>query len=392
MRCRHAPKRRASAWAGVALGLVLLIVSACDSTPPPAVTEMPSPPAATGTPAALTANVYLPHVAAGDGSDGNRPNATATPLPATLVPATLVPTSTAGATATPTATPTPEPCLDPGPPPPENAPPLVGLHASADPVITWQERCTFIELRPSIVKVQSFHPPQDIARLAATQPQARWVVRVFLEFGGRAITPDEFVAFTLSDTRRTLDVLAGRDVVVELHNEPNLVAEGWQAAWQDGAGFQAWYLDVLAQYRAALPGVRFLFPAASPGGDIAGVRTDHVPFLEANRAAIEASDGLAVHLYWAANAPIEDALATLDDLIARFPEMPLWITEASYNKGGIDDRQRAQSYLTFIEALRQRPAVQGVTFFVASAQDPTFAPETWVGKQIAPLVGARGGE
>ena len=88
------------------------------------------------------------------------------------------------------------------------------------------ERCTFLELRPSLVKVQSFHPPSDIAKLAASQPQARWIVRSFLEFGGRAISPDEFVN-SLSDTQRSLDVLRGRDVVVELHNEPNLYAEGW---------------------------------------------------------------------------------------------------------------------------------------------------------------------
>ena len=66
---------------------------------------------------------------------------------------------------------------------------------------------------------------------------------------------------------------------------------------------------------------------------------------------------------------MHDALATLDDIIARFPGTPIWITESSYNKGGIDDEQRAREYVAFIEALKQRPAVQGVTFFVASAQD-----------------------
>jgi hypothetical protein len=149
---------------------------------------------------------------------------------------------------------------------------------------------------------------------------------------------------------------------------------------------------VLARYRTALPGVRFLFPAVSPGAAIDGLRQEHVSFLEQNRAAIEASDGLAVHVYWSAVSPQEDALATLDDIIGRFPDTMIWITESSYNKGGIDDQQRAQEYLTFIDALKLRSNVQGITFFVASAQNPTFEPETWIGKTIAPRVGNRVGD
>lgn len=379
---------RIKAGLGIILAVAVVLFAGCngDEVDPTATRPLPPTPA---TPALATTRtpvtvfmpierIYLPLVVIGPPLPVPTPTATPTSQP-------IRPTSTP----TVTPTPTPEPCIDPGAPPPESAPPFVGLHASADPVITWQERCTFLELRPSLVKVQSFHPPSDIAKLAASQPQARWIVRSFLEFGGRAISPDEFVEFTLSDTQRSLDVLRGRDVVVELHNEPNLYAEGLGSAWQDGAGFQTWYLDVLAQYRAALPDTRFLFPAVSPGATVDGVRLDHVTFLEQNRAAIAASDGLGVHLYWSATAPMHDALATLDDIIARFPGTPIWITESSYNKGGIDDEQRAREYVAFIEALKQRPAVQGVTFFVASAQDPTFAPETWVGKRIAPLVGAR---
>lgn len=380
--------RTKAGW-GVILTAFVLMLAGCNGDDIDPTATLPLPPAL-GTPSAstthtplatftITDRTYLPLVVFDPAAPTPTPVATATPQPIRPTP-----------TQAPTPTPTPEPCIDPGQPPPESAPPFVGLHASADPEITWQERCTFLELRPSIIKVQSFHPPTDIAKLAASQPQARWIVRSFLEFGGRAITPDEFVEFTLSDTQRSLDVLHGRDVVVELHNEPNLYAEGLGSAWQDGAGFQTWYLDVLAQYRAALPGVRFIFPAMSPGASVAGVRLDHVTFLEQNRAAIAASDGLGVHLYWAANAPVQDALDTLDDIIARYPGTPIWITESSYNKDGIGDEQRAREYIAFIEALKQRPAVQGITFFVASAQDPTFAPETWVGKRIAPLVGARG--
>lgn len=70
------------------------------------------------------------------------------------------------------------------------------------------------------------------------------------------------------------------------------------------------------------------------------------------------------------------ALAVLDDAIARFRGKLIGITEARYNRGRIDDADRAAQYLSFINQLRLRPAVQGVTFFVASASNPQFADET----------------
>ena len=331
---------------------------------------------------------------------------TATPIPFIPTPTPIPPTPTSPpwptplpswstatpspipATPTPTPTPVP-PCLTPLASPPEVAPPYIGLHASADPIISNLERCTFVELRPSVIKIMSFHPPPDIVLLRDAQPEAQWIVRAFLEFGGRNISADDFVRFTLSDTERTLALLSGRPVVVELHNEPNLVAEGYQSTWQDGTEFAAWWLQLLAQYRTALPNTRFIYPGLSPGHDIDGVRTSQIQFLEQSRAAIDAADGLGVHLYWGRGGSMGDALATLDEVIGRFPNTPIWITEASYNADGISDQQRAAEYLAFANALKARPAVQGVTFFVASASNPAFAPETWVGKEIAKIMGER---
>ncbi len=235
----------------------------------------------------------------------------------------------------------------------------------------------------------TFHPPSDIAPLAGSQPQARWIVRAFLEFGGRNVSAANFVEWTLGDMVRTVNVLSGRDITIELHNEPNLVAEGWQTTWADGAAFADWWLQVLAQYRAALPGARYLYPGLSPGGDVGGVRRDHFAFLEESRAAVEAADGLGLHLYWAGAYPMSQALGVLDETIARFPNKPIWITEASYNAGGIGDEERARQYLTFFNELRGRPTVQGVTFFVASASNGEFSAETWVGRGIAKILGNR---
>jgi hypothetical protein len=288
------------------------------------------------------------------------------------------------------------PVLDPtsppeavNPDPPALGRARIGLHAAADPGISDAELAEFAALRPGVIKVLSFHDPDGVRKLAAAHPDATWVVRAFLDFGGRNITPGQFVQFTLSDVRRTLDILQGRDVVVELHNEPNIAPEGLGAAWSDGRSFASWWLELLRLYRVELPRMRFIYPGLSPGSDVRGFKEDHVRFVEDSRAAVEAADGLAVHLYWSNVYPMESALAVLDDYISRFRYRPIWVTEASNNKSGVTPYHKGLQYLKFWEALQERPLVHGVTYFVASALNPEFAEEVWVGRGIGAVVGRR---
>ncbi len=266
---------------------------------------------------------------------------------------------------------------------------LIGLHASADPGISDAEIGEFHEMRPGIIKVLSFHDPAAISKLAANEPNAKWVVRAFLDFGGRNITPAQFLNDTLSDVQRTLNLLQGKDVVIELHNEPNLQVEGLHSSWADGAGFNKWWLELLRLYRNALPGRRFIFPGLSPGHSVSNVKQDHIFFIESCREAVDAADGLAVHIYWSNVYPMSTALGVLDDYIARFQFRPMWVTEASNNKDGTSSSRKAHEYLKFWNELQKRPTVQGVTYFVASASNPIFDSEVWLGRGIAAIVGSR---
>lgn len=288
--------------------------------------------------------------------------------------------------------------IDPGEVPnPEPAPlghARIGLHASADPGISDAEVAEFEAMRPGMIKLLSFHDPNGVRKLVKNHPDVSWVVRAFLDFrsgsGPRTISPTQFLNDTINDVRRTLNLIGSdQDVVVELHNEPNLVSEGMGGAWHDGASFAAWFLEVLRLYRQALPGMRFIYPGLSPGHDVSGIKMDHVRFVEASRAAVEAADGLGIHTYWSHVYPMELALGVLDDYIARFRFKPIWITEASNNKGNTSAARKAKQYLDFWQAIQKRPTVRGVTYFVASASDPTFAEEVWVGRGIGGRVGRR---
>lgn len=269
----------------------------------------------------------------------------------------------------------------------------IGLHASATPDISNTEIGEFGALRPGMIKVLSFHDPQAIKKLVTNHPDAAWVVRAFLDFGGRNISPQQFVNDTISDTKRTLDILRGKDVVVELHNEPNLTPEGLNSSWRDGSAFNLWWLEVLGQYRQKLPSVRYIFPGLSPGPSQAGLRQADRPFLEACRPAINAADGLAMHAYWSnPHFPMlghaDSGTQLVDDYIRRFPNKHIWITEASNNLGH-EWHTKTKEYMQFWQEMLKRPSVQGVTFFVASDSTNKFPHEVWLGNGIAAKLGAR---
>ncbi len=288
----------------------------------------------------------------------------------------------------------PEPGDQPNPEPLPVGHALIGLHASADPTITDAEVAEFQAMRPGMIKVLSFHNPDGIQKLANNHPDASWVVRAFLDFrspnGTRNISPNQFFNDTINDVRRTINIIGGgKDVVIELHNEPNLVSEGLSGAWQDGATFAQWWLEVLRIYRQAMPGMRFIYPGLSPGSEVRGLKQDHIQFVEAGRAAVEAADGLGIHTYWSNVYPMSRAIDVLDDYISRFRFKPIWITEASNNKSGTSAGRKATEYLQFWRDIQQRPTVRGVTYFVASASDPNFQEEVWVGRGIGKRIGRR---
>jgi hypothetical protein len=265
----------------------------------------------------------------------------------------------------------------------------IGLHASADPDISDEEIVEFGLFRPSIIKVLSFHDPVALRKLAQNHPDVKWIVRAFLDFGGRSITPQRFFNDTISDMKRTMDVLHDHDVVIELHNEPNILPEGLNSSWANGADFATWWLRLLRLYRYIFPNHRFIYPGLSPGAEVTRFKRDHVRFLEASRAAVEAADGLGVHLYWSAYTPMEEALKVLDDTISRFRNTPIWVTEASNNKSGTIASDKARQYLAFWKELQRRPIVEGVTFFVASAINPDFKDEIFLGRGMSRIIGAR---
>lgn len=276
------------------------------------------------------------------------------------------------------------------PVPPPTGSVQFGLHATADSVVAPTEPQAFSTARIELVKVLSNIAPQSVTALRQAVPNAKWIIRAFLDFGGRRITPQQFVTDTVSDVQRTISTtgLPASQIVIELHNEPNLVAEGLTSSWANGVEFSTWLLTVLALYRSQLPGVTFAFPGLSPGASIVGVRQDHKQFADQAAAAIAACEFLGVHSYWSNIYPMSTTLSETVDWFSKFSK-PMYVTEASNNDGVTAPNQKGLEYITFYNALKSRPLVRGVTYFVASATNPLFAKEVWVGTDIPNVVATR---
>ena len=270
-----------------------------------------------------------------------------------------------------------------------------GVHLSADPPISAEERAALRQIKPELIKVLSFANFDDFSKVVSQHPLASYIIRLYVRFWddgqgvGRVVTPEQFVRWTFDDTKKKIDRLKSAgvtDVMLELHNEPNLTEEGYGASWANGEEFATWGIDVLTRLRAVFPGVRFMYPGLSPGQSVVGVREDSQKFFaDSIQFALECDD-VGVHLYWSKYWPVSKSLLELwyvqnklDD--AGFPGF-IYITESSNNKDGVSDAERGQEYVDFVNLLssmNEAQSVVGVTFFVMSSQHG-YAHETWLDK------------
>jgi hypothetical protein len=152
----------------------------------------------------------------------------------------------------------------------------------------------------------------EVALIVAYEPgQATDAIRRFKGAGVRhfiiraathavpTANPGAFVQQTRPLLSEYAAALGGtRNMMIALHNEPNLVPEGWGAAWHNGAEFAAWFKSVAAAYRTLFAGAKIGFPALSPGKAVPNLRSDEEQFIRESASAINDADWIGVHYYW----------------------------------------------------------------------------------------------
>jgi hypothetical protein len=280
--------------------------------------------------------------------------------------------------------------IAPPPPPAPSAPALLGLHARSDGGdLPEAELAEFREARAGVIKILHMTSERSVARLAAEHPGVPFIIRPYVDFrGGRVVTPCQFWDWTADQLQEVVRAIGPREVWIEVHNEPNLRLEGLFSSWHSPADFARWFMGVVPLIRQHIPQARVLFPGLSPGHPYADRWKAH-DFAAACDSAIQAVDGVAVHAYWNSvmpEYPLETAVAEVEWFARRYSHKPIWVTEASNNKEDTPGNKATQ-YVEFAKRLGWFPNVKGVTYFIASASDPAFANEVWVGRGIGHLVG-----
>lgn len=108
-----------------------------------------------------------------------------------------------------------------------------------------------------------------------------------------------FLEYTLPRLEQYANALGStQGMMIQLHNEPNLVNEGAGLYWHEGGQFATWWQQVAAEYRRRFPGAKLGFPALSPGGSVENVRLDEATFVAQAASAIREADWVGVHYYW----------------------------------------------------------------------------------------------
>ena len=232
---------------------------------------------------------------------------------------------------------------------------LVGVHGP-NRAFDEQDYARIAEGEMRTVKMMGYHPPVAYDRLRRSLPDLRFYVRLNTPWN-ELPSPAQFVNANAPHLRAL--IAAGVTPWVEIGNEPNLELHPLAETT-----FEEWYLEVLTRLRAAVPEARYGFP---------GLARDlrELEWLAANARAVEASDWLGVHAYWSHEREMLDprgALA-LTAFHARFPQLPIVVTEAGNLSSHLTTVERGRQYGRFVRTLARLPYVEAVHFFILSGTD-----------------------
>jgi hypothetical protein len=251
---------------------------------------------------------------------------------------------------------------------------LIGLHGRADGELQPADYPVVKAARLEAMKITSHATLETVNQLRAINPHIFIMVRAFTSFGApdapRRVTPQDFVEWTTPDLARLYDADPAIRYV-EIHNEPNVRAEGLGANWQDGKEFGDWFLEVLALYRLRFPEALFGFPGLSPGPTSASEgRLDSEEFLAQAIPAAQQADWVGLHAYWVNEREFNSGRLGLNFTHYRnlFPEKMLFLTE--FGNPAQPKHEVADQYSRYFGLLRGVLGLGAAFAYIISSPDP----------------------
>lgn len=278
------------------------------------------------------------------------------------------------------ATPPPPP-----PPPPDHIVPI-GLDMRADgedhnaPYFKLELQCLSVA-HIQAVKIQSNSTFEsfDAFVTAGAIPECS-VLRLYAAGDNPSLSnPAQFY----SEQRMWIDRFyrkGGRHV--EIHNEPNLAAEGLGRWWADAAGFSSFFSNVSSLISAMYPAISIGFPGLSPQPNV----IDWLPAIQI-LLNLGAADWIGVHSYWQHGGNEAGGIDNFNDgrYYRRFLSLkrgdnpaPLIITEFANVATADSDAAKGAQYKAYYGSLEAQ--IVGAFAFCSSATSKVFndSRQTWI--------------
>ncbi len=254
---------------------------------------------------------------------------------------------------------------------------LAGVHARAgEPVMRDADYGALQTAQLEAVKLLTWTLPEEIDRLRALKPSFFLLARLMTKIGA----PNQFSDFFVSEVGDHMARFYERGVrYCEVHNEPNLTAEGWLSSWQDGRDFNRFFLEVYAKLKARFPEALLGYPGLSPDVIPApGLRTNDLVFLAESDEAARTADWIGVHCYWQTETEMaaERGGFGFQEYRRRYPDKLLFVTEFSNVAPLVDKSTKGQQYARYYQMVRNIPGLGGVFSFILSATEG-FQTEVW---------------
>jgi hypothetical protein len=210
--------------------------------------------------------------------------------------------------------------------------------------------------RVGALKMTTGHPSEDITRVRQIKRDILIVVQLSADLSGAPVSAARFADIVDNHIWRFYSQGVR---YFEVHDSPNLTAQGFGTSWQNGREFGQWFLEVIGLLRPQFPEGRFGWPALYPGPSISGIRFDDEAFLQGAEGSIRHADWIGCRCYWRSEADLfsVDGGLSYRRYLDEWADKLLLISGFSNPSPDVGLHQKGSQYLQYYRHLQSEPGV-----------------------------------
>lgn len=245
---------------------------------------------------------------------------------------------------------------------------LIGVHGRVGGAFEQPDFEAVQTGRFEAVKLERSEPVETMQRIAESQTEVTFFVRLGMDFSHGRVTPEDYLQAVAADAGRFYR--AGVRYF-EVNPAPNHEREGWQRSWSDGGAYAEWFCAVRDRLQRAYPAMKLGFPGLTAGGAVPGIQGDVFAFLQAAEAGLQAADWIGVHAYWRTESERHDLRGGLlyEEMLLHNPDKLLVITECGNADLNIPAEEKCRQVVAFMNAVRRRKGIAAAFVYPLSSAE-----------------------